>query len=212
MSGLSGWPRRIIAHDCIITKLSLRRTHKWKVQKQRKKLNKRRKELRTYRNTYKTSLKTVYCVRVAVGIMENVSHTNNCLLNADTQLDLVTSRFLPASWMEEVRNKHSCNLCSATNDLIVILAQIELYVRLLNLRGMNISIVIDTMSINNLIGNYFMDKFGTGIHPMERMINSLRSRSITIHSTNLQKSWPSLRHRRSKEKSVVTLTSFGNKK
>lgn len=51
---------------------------------------------------------------------------------------------LPVSWINEVSSEGSLNLCSAANDPIVTLGQIELYVRHVDLHANSIFIVAET--------------------------------------------------------------------
>lgn len=111
---------------------------------------------------------------------ENVFHVTNCWLDTGVQPNMVARIFLHASFMEEVRNEHSLALCSATNDPIATLRQIELYLGYGDFCAKTISIMVKILSRNVVIGTDFKDKNVTTIYPMERQLKQLRSRQIAI--------------------------------
>lgn len=94
---------------------------------------------------------------MSIAIMENVLHFINCLMDTDTQPNLVARSFFPAQWMEEVSNEHSFDLCLAMNDPILTLGQTELFLRLGDLCVKTIFFVVESLSVNNYMGTDLMD-------------------------------------------------------
>lgn len=69
------------------------------------------------------------------------------------------------------------------NDPIATLRQIDLYKRLDDLRTKAIFNMLEAISLNILIGTYFMNNYVTSIYPRERRLNALSWRPIAILST-----------------------------
>lgn len=87
--------------------------------------------------------------------------------------------------MEDVRIGHSLYLCSATNGPIVSLGRIKLYQGFGDLRVKTIFIVIETLSVDILIGTDFLDKYATGSYSTEKQLKLLLSITIAILSTRV---------------------------
>lgn len=84
---------------------------------------------------------------------------------------------------EKGRNEHSLKLCSAKNDQIITLGQIDLSVRLRCPRCKTIYNVVEASLVKILIGIDFMDHFVTNMYRTERHLKPLHSRRIAIFST-----------------------------
>lgn len=87
--------------------------------------------------------------------------------------------------MEKVRNEHSLNLCSATNDKIITLGLSELYVKPSDIRAKIESIVIKGFPVNILIRTDCMGEYVTGGYPTKRQLKALRSKPSAILSTGV---------------------------
>lgn len=118
-----------------------------------------------------------------IGMMEDVLHAANCLLDTGVQLHIVGRSFLSDSWMEGVNDEHILNFCSAMNDAIITFRQNELYLKPGDLRAKKIFLVVEKLSVSILIETYIKDKYFTCIYPTERQLNHLSSRQIAFLST-----------------------------
>lgn len=85
--------------------------------------------------------------------------------------------------MGKVKNKHNLSLCPETNDPILTLEQVNLYLRLGDLCTEATFVVIEILSVNILIGHSLMDKYVKSINSTERRPKQLNSRSNLIIST-----------------------------
>lgn len=122
----------------------------------------------------------MHLVHASTEIVENLLHKTNCLSRTGVQPRLVVRSFLPASWMIEVRNEHSMNLCYAMNERTITLGQIKLYRRRGDLCAKKIINVVKTLSVNIIIAIYFIDKYLTSMYPTERRLKPPRSRPDAI--------------------------------
>lgn len=82
----------------------------------------------------------------------------------------------------KVRIEHSLHLCSVTNNPIITLGKIKIYLTPSGLRVETILNMVETLSVNILIGSNLVDKYVTKIYPTERQLRPLLSRPITILS------------------------------
>lgn len=76
--------------------------------------------------------KIAHCVRSSNRVIADVLNANKCVLNTDVQPYLITKIFLPALRMKKVRNEHNLNLYSATENLMILLNLINLFIKLGN--------------------------------------------------------------------------------
>lgn len=150
---------------------------------QKTKLNRNDKNKENTKTAILASGKIAYCVGASIGLTPNILYTTNYVLVIGTQLYIVVKSFLLASWMNEVENEHlHLNLCSATNDRIITLGQVKLYIELSDLCTMTKLNEIESLSVSMLIGTDFMDKHVTSIYITKRKLKPLSSGRIAILS------------------------------
>lgn len=85
--------------------------------------------------------------------------------------------------MGQVEKEYNLYLYPATNDSIVTLKHINIYLRLGDLWTETSFVVVEALSVNILIGTNFMDKYVRSIYPIERILKPLGSKLIAILST-----------------------------
>lgn len=107
-------------------------------------------------------------------------HTTNFLLNTGAQLNLVARSFPPASLIGEGRKEHKLNSSCTKSDPIITAGQMELYLLLGGFLVNTMFNVVETLSVNSLIGTYFKDRYVTVNYPTETRLKILRSRFIAI--------------------------------
>lgn len=90
--------------------------------------------------------------------------------------------YFSVSWMKDVRNEHNLKPCFATNDPIITLGKIELYLKLDVVRVKTIFTVVETFPVNVIIVTEFMDKYVLVIH-LQKDSSSPSSKLIAIFST-----------------------------
>lgn len=122
--------------------------------------------------------KISYYINEPFGVTKSVLCTTNRLFDTGAQPNLVAKRFLTVPWIKKMRNKQELNLCSATNDPVIILRQTSLRKRLGRLQTYVTFNVMETLSVNIIIGKNFIDKYVTGIHPFERKVKLFESRNF----------------------------------
>lgn len=122
----------------------------------------------------------MYCVHVSVEIVENICHTTMCLLVTGAQPSLVARSLLPAPCMEEVRNEPNLKFSSPKIDAIITFGGFEPYLRLGDLHAKKISIVLESLLVNILIGTSRIDRYVSSIQPTVGKRNSPRTRPIPI--------------------------------
>lgn len=81
-----------------------------------------------------TNGNSAYCITASIGVIEIVLYNTNRLLYTDAQLKLVAKKFCSTSLINERTNGDDLNLCSIINGLMIIFGQIDLFIRLGDLR------------------------------------------------------------------------------
>lgn len=132
----------------------------------------KRKNKETQKQLYSQVKSCVLRTR-PIGIVDNVLYAAKCLIGTGVQPNLVRGSFLPASLKKEIRKDRILDLCSVLSDSIIILVQLKLYQRLDDLHNKTIFNIVETLSLNILIGNGFMAKHLTSIYATEKPLKPL---------------------------------------
>lgn len=121
-----------------------------------------------------------YFVRIPIGAKSNITHPATCLLDTEAEPSQIGKDFKPADWLPQLVESTTKPLYSASKDLLKLLGQRTVYLKIGDKSTATVSQVLDKLAVNVFLGLTFIDQHILVVLPEKQKVHVCDSIPVVI--------------------------------